>query len=232
MDRSQQFEALISELQIINALVATIIITEPEVFPDFPRIEYAPGMSWSINGETRALHTQTFKLALFKSGVMAIRTLSNLLGIGVNNTQPYKLVNRPHPRLSSDDLHVSHITDARGLTVSDVMEFSRIGHPLLDEHGVHVPFDEVYMRILKVADKSVAHLTHESEWSSYYSGAIVGVGTFLTAAIQIAVLEPSWNDAFNELVFSNTRLLLPSEHLDEFMKMFTDYHSDLQLVLV
>ncbi len=231
MDRSQQHEALISDLQIINALIATIIITEPLVFPKLPPINYAPGMSWSMNGETRALHTQTFKLALLKSGVMAMRTLSNLLGLGVTKKQPYKLVDKPAPSSSSDDLHVSHITGARGLTVLDVMEFSRTGHPLLDEHGVQVPFDEVYLRVLKVVDKSVAHLTHDSEWSSYYSGAIVGVGTFVTVAIQIAVLRTSWNDAFDELVFSNTKQLLPTAHHNEYMKMIADYHADMQLVL-
>ena len=231
MDRDQQYQALISALQNINALVATIVITEPEVFPDFPRVAYAPGMSWELDGVKHAFHTQTFKLAMLKSGMMSMRTLSNFLGIGVSSKLPYVLIEKSLPGPTSDDLHWSHVVNARALTLNDVNAFSRLDHPLIDEHNTIVPFSEMYLRTLKASDKVVAHLTHDSEWSSPYYGAILGVGTFLISAIQIAVLQPSWNDTFDELVFANTRLLLPSKHLDEYLKMFNAYHADLQLVL-
>lgn len=231
--------ALLSNLQGIDAMVAIVVLEEVGIFKKFAQpIHYEPFLDWRIDGIAKRLSFTTLHRAALASGIMYIRGLLELLGIKARKKlSEYSDVHRYFHFCSTkktgpgEDLHWTHIERATGLTSEVLQKYATRDITIDNEMGELLPFAEVIYGVLKAGDKSIAHLTHLSEQSTYYAGAIVAVGSFVAVAIQELVLRPSWGETFDADVFECSKQLLPSDHFQEHMQHVAVIRESLRSIL-
>lgn len=211
MTKEQQRIVLLSELQVLTAMSSVIMIQSPGVFTELPPIESAASIWWKIDNVSRPVGAQVFTRASLQAGTMALRRLSNFLRIRV--TPDGKLEGlRKKPARPGTDLQWQHVVGALPVTIDDVWALISEETSIIIEGNQVVELPTLYAFVLQSANKSIAHLTNESELSSYYVGGMVVLAVFLTAMIQERILIPGWDDSFETLVLQTAQEVLPAAH--------------------
>lgn len=152
-----------------------------------------------------------------------MRLLSNVLGVTTTIKTPQLKDIPQFPPTEGGNIHWSHIENARGIGVQDIQCFTAGEYGIRVENDRVIPFDEVYLQVMKGVDKSIAHLTHENEWSKPYLGGIVTVGIFLIVIAQEALLKHSWGETFDEVVLRNSKHMLPDEHFAQYLTTVSEF---------
>lgn len=236
MDRDTQHLALLSHLQAIDFMSAVVLVHDPIVLSVNPMsVAYEPSVTWAISGQPRIVQTVTLYRSAIMSGTVALRALLMLLGWKASRPKDDKpsVLKRADNRGQAPgaDLQWRHIDGARELTSEMLLAAAGLSIAVHENENLTHGLQEVLRMVLRATDTGVAHLVHDGAEARSLHGNIIVASAFTCIATQELVLNPSWKDAADNLVFANTRSLLPEPLASLYHDYVEDLRSDLAPIL-
>lgn len=214
MTREKQYIAIISSLQAVDFMSAMLLIHDPSVFGvEQAVVKYDKSVTWLVSGHPTTIDHTTVHRSALMSGAIAMRALVNMLGLKAKPSKsslPSRLeATKIDQAFHGKNLQWQHIQRARGLTMAMLGSDAAKGFHVHREQDRSLGLQDVLLIALRAADTSVAHLVHEGAEAETLHGDLVLASAFTCIAVQELVISPSWGNYATDMVFQNTRTLLP-----------------------
>lgn len=235
MTREKQYLAIMSHLQAVDFMSAMLLIYGPSVFElQQAVVTYDKSVTWLVSGHPTTIDHATVHRSALMSGAIAMRALVNMLGLKAKPSKsslPSRLeATKIDQAFPGNNLQWQHIQRARGLTMAMLGSDAAKGFRVRRERDLSLGLDDVLRIALRAADTSVAHLVHEGAEAETLHGDLVLASAFTCIAVQELVLSPSWGNAVADMVFQNTRTLLPEPLAKRHRALVDTLRSDLSEV--